>query len=78
MGKTKIAGALVGAVAVAVLGGPLGAVPAHAGVCDLWPCQTLRDTGAFVRQEADDAVVFGGDVVFLVACTAFPTRPECT
>jgi hypothetical protein len=75
MGKTKIAGAaLAGAVAML---GPLGAVPAHAWVCDLYPCETVRDTAAFVRQEADDAVVFGGDVVFGVACLAFPTRPEC-
>lgn len=83
MRRTKVAGVLT--AAVAMLGGPLGAVPAHAEVCDLYPCELARDTGAFVMQEAGDAVVFVGEtyddvggVVFTVACTAFPDRPECS
>lgn len=82
MGRTKIAGVL--AAAVAMLGGPLGAAPAQANCEHLYPCQVAQDTGEFVRQEADDAVVFVGEtyedvgrIVFLVACTVFPTQPEC-
>lgn len=70
--------------AVAMLGGPLGAVQARAEVCDLYPCEVARDAGAFVRQEADDAVVFVGEtyediggIVISVVCTLFPTQPEC-
>jgi hypothetical protein len=69
---------------IAMLGGPLGAAPAGAEVCDLYPCELARDTGEFVRQEADDAVVFVGEtyedvggLVITVVCTLFPTQPEC-
>ena len=82
MRRTKMLG--VSLAAVAALGGPLGAAPAHAEVCDIYPCELARDTAAFARQEADHVLVFVGEryhevgeIVIDVACILFPTQPEC-
>ena len=82
MRRSKLIG--LSLAAVTMLGGPLGAAPARAEVCDLYPCELARDTGEFVGQEADDAIVFVGEtyedvggIVIRVVCTLFPTQPEC-
>ena len=83
MRRTKLVG--IAAAAVAMLGGPLAAVPAQAG-CVHWTCKTVFETAAFAEGQAvkvytnalDDAdTVWNlvGEEVVDVVCTLWP--PQC-
>lgn len=86
MRRAKLVG--IGAAALAMLGGPLGAAPAQAG-CVHWTCEAVFDAAAYAEGAAVDAywhavddyrAVFDavGKVVLDTACTVFPTAPQCT
>ena len=90
MKRTRLVG--IAAAALAMLGGPLGAAPAHAW-CVHWTCKTVEqvaeDMTAYVGQQVitvrghidDDvaAVVDAvGKTVVGAACDLFPSQPECS
>jgi hypothetical protein len=86
MRRTKLVG--IAAAALAMLGGPLGAAPAHAG-CVYWACETVFDAADYLKEESievygnvlgDVASVYDavGRTVVGTACDVFPSAPECT